>query len=178
MRILKFFLLIGLSCSLVRAQHNDSAKFEELNEPYFRISMALAYTFLPQETHHGRENLILPTIALDLEYWLSHKWGVGLHNDLELMIFEVKDEGSLFIEREYPVLLTLDLLFRPYAELVIFAGPGVELEPLENYFVFRIGVEYEIPFSKHWDVAPMIFYDAREGAYNTLTLGLGMGYRL
>ena len=57
------------------------------------------------------------------------------------------------------------------------AGIGVEIEERENLFVLRAGVEYEIEMKDHWDVAPAVFYDNRLRAYDTFTLGIGIGKR-
>jgi hypothetical protein len=161
---------------LLYSQHQEPIHHHQ-NKSHFRVSIGLAHTYLPEETADGTKNLILPSFALDIEYWINHHWGIGLHNDLELLNFEVKDEDQVFIEREFPVLLTLDALWKPNNNLVLFVGPGVELESQKNYFVFRAGCEYEIPFFSNWDLSPLVFYDMRDGAYNTLTIGLGVGFR-
>jgi len=154
---------------------STSAKPEQIDS-HFRISAGLAHTYLPERTVVGTRNLVLPTIMLDIEYWFNHKWGLGLHNDLELFTFEVIDNDELFIERDYPVLLTFDVLWKPYKGLVLFLGPGIEIEPSENFLVVRAGFEYEVPFSPHWDFSPLLYYDMRDGAYNSMTIGLGVGY--
>ena len=169
-------VLLTLSLS-VYGQHEEKNHEQHESDGHFRVSVAIAHTFLPEETAEGTQNLILPTFALDIEYWMNHNWGIGLHNDLELLNFEVEDaHHNVFIEREFPVLITLDALWKPNKNLVLFAGPGIELESNKNYFVFRAGGEYEISFSNNWDVCPLAFYDIRDGAYNTLTIGLGLGY--
>lgn len=155
----------------IKEDHNDHHK-------KFRISAAIGHTYLPKNTRVGKEFVNLPGINLDLEYWMSHKLGLGLHNDLELVHFEVRsEEEDVIIERDYPVLITLDVIYRAYKGLTLYAGPGVELEKNENYFVSRVGMEYEIEISKGWDVHPTLFYDFREGAYNTMTLAIGFGKR-
>lgn len=178
MKLLSLLCLSYLSVSICAyGQHEAQSHNQIASDSHFRISLAIAHTFLPEGTSEGTQTLILPTFALDLEYWMNHQWGLGLHNDLELLNFEIEDEHhNVFIEREFPVLITLDALWKPNNHLVLFAGPGIELESNKNYFVFRAGSEYEIPFSDLWDVAPLIFYDIRNGAYNTLTIGLGVGY--
>lgn len=142
-----------------------------------RISMVVSHTYLPTATATGKESLILPSVGLDVEYWLNPFLGIGLHNDLELLVFEVEKEENVFIEREYPVLVTLDGMWKPYRGLVFYGGPGFELEPQENYFVFRIGAEYEVEIKDHWDLFPTFYYDFRKGAYDTFTFGLGVGKR-
>jgi hypothetical protein len=114
---------------------------------------------------------------LDLEYWFNPTWGIGSHNDLELISFEVEREGGTTFERETPVLLTLDALWKAWKGLVVLAGPGIELEKEENLFVLRAGLEYELELGSHWDVAPTIFYDIRLDAYDTFSVGLGIGKR-
>ena len=170
------FLTISVS---TYGQHEENNHEQNESDSHFRISAAIAHTFLPEETTEGTKNLILPSFALDIEYWMNHHWGIGLHNDLELLNFEVEDEHhNVFVEREFPVLITLDALWKPNKNLVLFAGPGIELESNKNYFVFRAGGEYEIPFADNWDFSPLAFYDIRDGAYNTLTIGLGVGYTI
>lgn len=178
---MKQLVLLIFSIFCISQFYAQEHKNYELNEhkktSYFRISASLAHTFVPEETANGTKNVVLPSFALDVEFWINDYWGIGLHNDLELMTFEVKEDEHIFVEREYPVLITLDLLWKPFNELVVFVGPGIELEPTENFFVFRSGFEYEIPISSNWDLSPLVFYDIRDGAYNTLSIGLGVGYR-
>ena len=167
-----------MSTVFLFGQHQtfSSSEVPESADSHFRISAGLAHTYLSRSTVNGTEGLYLPTFMFDIEYWFNHKWGIGLHNDLELSTFQVIEEDGLFIEREYPVLFTLDALWKPYKGLVVFLGPGIEIEPSENYFVVRMGCEYEIPFSPHWDFSPLVYFDMRDAAYDTLTLGLGVGY--
>ncbi|KAA6438165.1 hypothetical protein ACD591_18580 [Rufibacter glacialis] len=141
------------------------------------MSAVLYHTYIGTETSDGKELLIVPSVGLDLEYWFNEKWGIGSHNDLELISFEVEDREGTFIEKETPVLLTLDVLWKPWKGLVLLAGPGVEFEKEENLFVIRGGLEYELELGSHWDVAPTIFYDARKDAYNTFSVGIGIGKR-
>ena len=178
MKIFNLLVVAFLTFSISAfGQNEETNHSQHKSDSHFRVSVAIAHTFLPEETVEGTKNLILPTFALDLEYWMNYHWGIGLHNDLELLNFEVEDDHhNVYIEREFPVLITLDALWRPNNNLVLFAGPGIELESNKNYFVFRAGAEYEIPFSTNWDVSPLAFYDIRDGAYNTVTFGLGVGY--
>ena len=81
------------------------------------------------------------------------------------------------MEREFPLVFTLDALWKPTHELVLLAGPGFEIETEESFFVFRLGFEYEIEFGGHWDVSPSAFYDYRADAFGTWSIGLGVGKR-
>lgn len=155
--------------------HHQESKTHEFK--HFRISAVLYHTYIGTRTSDGKEMLIVPSIGLDLEYWLNERWGIGSHNDLELISFEVEGRGGTFIEKETPVLLTVDVLWKPWKGLVLLAGPGVEFEREENLFVVRGGLEYELELGSHWDVAPTIFYDSRIDAYDTFSVGIGIGKR-
>ncbi len=175
--LLSFLLFLGPFSGHGQAQHRVEhlAGYEG---PGFRLGAVVGYVVVPTSTSSGREHLILPSFGLDLEYWFSHRLGIGLHNDLELMVFEVETEKDVFVERDFPMLVTIDMLWKPWRGLVIYGGPGIEFEPSEHYYVGRLGAEYEIPIGKHWDIFPTMFYDYRRGAYNTFSIGLGIGKRL
>lgn len=141
---------------------------------HFRISAVLGHTFIPTETRTGETFLYIPSWGLDLEFWFNHHWGIGLHNDLEMETFEIIQGSDEFIERQYPLVITLDLLWMPGEHWVFLAGPGVEFETNRNLNVFRLGAEYEYPLHHHWDIAPAIYYDFRVGAFDTWSVGVGL----
>jgi hypothetical protein len=176
--LLSLLLLAG-SFTLT-AQHGtqpvpDAADLHEDHYPHWRIALVLGHTFVP--TAHTPEYTAIPSWGVDLEYWFNAQFGLGLHNDLEIESFIVIGSEGEEIDRVYPVVLTLDALWRPYKGWVLQAGPGIELEQEENYFVVRFGLEYEIELSHHWDLVPTFFYDSRQGAYDTWSIGLGVGKR-
>lgn len=183
MKVVKsLFLLFVLFCSFYStlfAQDHVAHSSESAHSfKHFRASAAMYHTYINTETAEGKKYLIVPSIGFDLEYWFSEKFGLGSHNDLELISFEVEKEGHTTLERENPLLLTLDALWKPYKGLVLLLGPGVEFEKTENLFVVRGGLEYEFELkSSHWDISPTIFYDSRRHAYDTFSFGLGVGKR-
>ena len=150
---------------------------QEHHFKHFRISPVLSHTYIPTSTSDGNKAVIVPTIGLDLEYWINEKWGLGLHNDLELETFEIEKEHELFVEKEYPVVLTLDALYKFHENWVLVLGTGVELEKQENLFIVRTGLEYEIEFGNHWDVSPTVLYDYRANDLGTWAIGIGIGKR-
>ena len=144
---------------------------------YFRAAVLIGHTFIPMGPSPDR--LAVPSWGLDLEYWFNHKWGAGLHNDLEIETFLVEHEGhEEVLTREYPLVITLDALYKPWKQLVLLAGPGWEFEPNEDFFLIRSGVEYEFELGHGWDLSPAFVYDTRQGAYDTWTISLGVGKRL
>jgi len=159
----------------VAQEHENENEHESFK--HFRISPVISHTFIPTTTVEGDETVIVPTIGLDLEYWLNEKWGIGLHNDLELETFEIEKEEGIFIEKEFPLVLTLDALYKYDEHWVFVLGTGVEFEKNENLFIMRAGVEYEIEFGNHWDVSPTIVYDHRSDSSSTWGIGIGIGKR-
>lgn len=141
----------------------------------FRVAVLIGHTFIP--ARHSSERLIIPSWGLDLEYWFNPKWGLGLHNDVELQSFIIEKGADEIVEREYPLVITLDALYKPWKGLVLQLGPGYELERTENYFLVRFGLEYEFDLPGHWDIAPTFFYDTREKVYDTWSIALGVGKR-
>lgn len=184
-KLLFFFLSILCLYSIAQNnteehQHsNPDKEFHSHNEHHdLRVGLVVAHTYIPTNTIRGQETFIVPTIGLDIEYWVNHKWGIGLHNDLELEVFEVEtDQGGIFIEKRFPILFTLDVLYKPYKGLVLLAGPGYEIEPNQNLYVFRAGIEYEVELNEVWDFAPVIVYDYRHNAFDTYSYGIGIGMR-
>lgn len=174
--LLLFVLMIFTSLSLsAQAFEGKHAKTHQPADSHFRTSLVLSHTLIPVEVNGKVENLYIPSWGLDLEYWFSHKWGIGLHNDVELETFEIQTQDFEIIERLYPVVLTLDVLWKPWRELVLLTGPGIEIERGRNLQVFRFGTEYEISIAKNWDIAPSFYYDMRMKAYDTWSLGIGIG---
>ncbi|MCL7763342.1 porin family protein [Polaribacter sp. Z014] len=153
------------------------ATAQEENFKHFRVSPVLSHTFIPTSTSDGDKVVIVPSFGLDLEYWINEKWGLGLHNDLELETFEIEKEHEIFVEKEHPVVLTLDALHKFHENWVLVLGAGVELEKQENLFIVRAGLEYEIEFGNNWDVSPTVLYDYRANNLDTWAIGIGIGKR-
>ncbi len=166
-----FFLPFQSLAQRGEAYHTVSP---EHSKGYFRVAALIGHTFIP--TGPAPDRLAVPSWGLDLEYWFSHKWGAGLHNDLEIETFLVEHEGhEEVLAREYPLVLTLDVLFKPWKQLVLLAGPGWELERNEDFFLVRAGLEYEFELGHGWDLSPTFFYDTRQHAYDTWSIALGVG---
>ena len=157
--------------------HSTEHKTHEPFENHFRISPVLSHTYIPKATSEGKRLSLVPSFGFDLEYWFSHKWGLGFHNDLELETFEVEDGNMSTIEREFPFVTTLDVLHNFHKGWVLVLGAGIEFEKHKNLAVIRLGIEYEIEIGNGWDVAPTIFHDVRINSFNTASIGVGFGKR-
>ena len=169
------------SCSLCVGQHGGSSTVkthQEYHHPHFRVALLIGHTLIPEE--HAHENFFIPSWGLDVEYWFSPKIGLGIHNDLEIETFVIMTENGEadHLERVSPLVLTLDLLIKPYHGLVFQVGPGIEIEKGDNFKLYRIGLEYEYEINHKWDICPTVFYDSRfGGGYHTWSIALGIGRR-
>jgi hypothetical protein len=138
-----------------------------------RIAALIGHTMIKSEGSDA--HLFIPSWGLDIEYWISNKWGIGLHNDIEIESFIVVTKGEEDIERINPLVVTLDALYHFKSGLVLSGGPGVELAEGESFYLFRFGAELEVPISNGFDVVPSIFFDQRFDGFSTWTVALGIG---
>lgn len=146
---------------------------------HFRGAFAIGHAYIPEATQGDTKFVVIPTIGLDIQYWISNKWGIALKNDIELANYVVPDDdnGNLII-RDTPVVVALPILFSPWDNQFTFImGPGIEFEGHENFFVFRVGVGSEFEVGDHWDFAPEIIYDLKDGHINSITFAIGVGKR-
>jgi hypothetical protein len=153
------------------AQHAPHEK----SFPHFRIAALIGHTHVP--AIEDKASMFIPSWGLDLEYWFNDAWAIGMHNDIELQTFLIQRDAEETLERDYPIVLTLDAIYRPWKGLVFQLGPGIELEKTEDFFLIRAGAEYEFELGHHWDLCPMLFYDNRFNANDTWTIALGVGKR-
>ena len=145
------------------------------HDAHFRAAIMLGHTLItPGDTD---TRLFVPSWGVDIEYWASHRLGIGLHTDIELQDFVVLNQNQEEVERNDPFILTIDGLYRPWKNLILMGGPGLELEQGHAFWLFRAGFEYEVPVGTSFDLFPSIFYDQRFDGYSTLTIGLGVGRR-
>ncbi len=175
--ILLAFVLSFLTATS-HAQHHPAVSHEADHEPFphFRVAVLIGHTSIP--SGEKPERMFIPSWGVDIEYWFNEKWGLGNHNDIEVESFVVASEHENLIEREYPIVTTLELLYNPWKGLILQAGPGFEHEKDRDYSVIRYGIEYEFSLPGHWDIFPTFCYDTRLKAYDTWTIGMGVGKRL
>jgi hypothetical protein len=172
--IMAFIFIIMIALNLpaqTHQQHEENVAFGR----GFRIVGIIGHTLVNSE---GLDNVFVPSWGLDVEYWFNTKWGIGLHNDVEIETFVIKNADNNEIERVNPVVLTLDVLYQFGNGFVVTLGPGVELEREESYYLFRVGVEYEKDISKQFYLIPNLFLDQRFDGYHTWNIGVGIGMRL
>lgn len=166
-------LLSAVSYGQTESPHEEKAVKHHFESPHFRGAVLMGHTLITPGNADTR--LFVPSWGLDLEYWGRGKWGLGLHTDVEIQDFVVLNDNEEEVERNEPLILTLDGLYSPVHGLVLLAGPGLEFEEGNPIGLVRFGIEYELPIGKSFDLFPTIFYDRRVDDYATLTIGLGVG---
>ena len=67
--------------------HDDHAGLQQ-----HKLAILTGYGFLSGALDEKGEKAphIVPVFGAGYEYWLSHKWGVGTHNELELGSYSVE----------------------------------------------------------------------------------------
>lgn len=171
--VLLFILFLSMaSLPTAQAQH-DVAPKNSHHKPW-RIAPLIGHTLIAVNEDEHR---LIASYGLDFEYWPSGKWGIGLHNDIELESFILVEEGKEDLERERPLVITLDGLYKIWKGMVVVAGPGLEFDPNKTLILLRFGLEYEFEMRRHWDLAPAIIYDTRFNAFDTWGIGLAVGKR-
>jgi hypothetical protein len=169
-----FLLILSTTCQ-INAQKHQNDKTRHNDGRGFRIIGIIGHTLVNNE---GLDNVFVPSWGLDIEYWFNHNWGIGLHNDVEIETFVIKNSQNDEIERVNPLVITFDALYQFSHGFVITLGPGIELEKKESYYLLRVGIEYEKDISQSFYLLPNLFLDQRFDGYNTWNIGLGIGMRL
>lgn len=164
------------------AQHNaleesenshGTNKTEHEEKGYLRVALLIGHSLvaLDEGGHHSP----IGSWGFDIEYWISHRFGLGFHNDFEFLNYVITRNDGDELDRHYPIVVTADVMYRPFKNLILFGGIGKEIEKNESFLLSRLGIEYEISFAEHWDLCPTIYYDTRKDAFNTYSIMLGVG---
>ena len=163
---------------------NSSAMAQEshaVKEPFFShhsIALLLGHTQTSQGSENGKQKwLAMPSWALEYNYHLNRRWNIGLHNDIVLESFKVEDHSTdkEVIERTRPI---SSLVVASYKIMNLFSlelGAGAEFAKEGNFFVSRLGFEYAYQLPKEWEVKGNLTYDMKWEAYNSFSLGVGVG---
>ncbi len=156
------------------AQENNTHELDN-HKPRHRVAFILGHSFISID---NQNTLSIPTFGLDYEYWLDDNWGVGVFSDVELITKEVS--SSLYdidVEREYPLVVTLDALWSPIEHWELVFGPGIISEQGDIEPLVRIGVEHDLALHNHWDVPINLFYDKKFDGNYAISIGLGIAKR-
>ena len=192
-------LAIILSCNLIHGQE-DHSHGQEQNDTHANhsashethkkhvISGSVNHTVIFGGVKDGSASSItLPSFGLNYTYFFNHKWAIGLHNDIILEDFVVKEsssfetrsgseeDGVAVIERGNPIAACIMGIYKPLPYLGLMAGFGREFSSHEDFNVIRFGIETPIHLPKNWELFGVLTYDINIDAYESLTYGIGIG---
>jgi hypothetical protein len=134
-------------------------------------------TYIPDgEVNPDDDFVLAPTIGAEYEYQLSHRWALAGMADIELKEYGVESHGGL-LRRENVFIIAAVAMYRVLPSLLVYLGPGYEIETNESFFVIRVGIKYEIEIEDNWGIAPTVEADFKETTYSSIFVGVGFGKR-
>ena len=96
-RLTPFYLLILLLSGITIQSYAQDHGHQQNKHGHIRLGLVIGHTLIPTVIEGERENLLIPSWGMDLEYWFNQRWGIGLHNDIEVETFEVLSEDDEYI---------------------------------------------------------------------------------
>lgn len=153
-------------------------QLEESNEGNHRITIALNHANILQGVKDSQTKLLsVPAWGIDYDYWLTHRWAVGLHTDITLESFEVKtnlsnDEKT--ITRTSPIAPAFIGIYKPTKHSSFLIGIGAEFTKEENLILNRAGYEWGMELKGNWELGFSVCYDFRWDAYDSFSIGIGI----
>lgn len=170
---MKFFVCFLISCASLVSFSQESEELTGKTHKRHRISLGLGHTHIPSsELVEGRNKLAFASWTLDYDFHFNERWAVGLQTDLILESFIVKRFNQEEIERDYPFSVSPVALFKPFERWSFIAGIGAEFAPGETLGFTRLGVEYGIEISEHWEFGITFLWDAKWEYYNSWGLAI------
>lgn len=124
-----------------------------------------------------RQWTVVPTWALNYNFWLNAHWALGLHTDLITETYTVEEFDETVLERTRPVAPALMVTYRPHQHWSFVLGGGMEFAPEENLGLMRAGVEYAVHLTGPWETTGAFTYDFRFDAYDSFCVSLGIARR-
>lgn len=177
------FVLISFFSTPVFAQEEADEEEQELEmeEGKHSLAFVLGHARIGQGRNEVGEKqfTMVPSFALDYNYWISEKFALGLHTDFlnENFFIESESEGTL-IERERPIAPAIMGTLKPGEHWSFGLGFGGEfVKGGETYFVTRFAIEYGVEIRNGWEVLGSLTQDFRANAYNVTGLGIGIEKR-
>lgn len=145
---------------------------------HHRVALFTGTTHIPSGENgvEGQGEVFVPTYGLDYEYWFSHRFALGLYNDIQLGAYIINTDEAEDLERKRAFVTTAVAVFEPVRQLALFGGAGAELEEHENFFVIKVGAEYEFPIGDWWDISISAAYDWKD-VYGSWSFGVSIGKR-
>ncbi|MTI32950.1 hypothetical protein [Xanthovirga aplysinae] len=148
-----------------------------------KLAVYAGFTYVPgafyeEQTHLKSIGKYVPTFGFDYYHLLHPRWELGLIGDMEFDQYYLQKDGGV-LENNNILILAAVAKFKPTNGLGIIAGPGFEWghkKEAQRLWVFKTGVEYEIPIQNHWELTPSLVIDLKEH-YSSWAIGISIGKR-
>ena len=174
--IIGFLFLFGSMQLYAQDEHPHS---EEHHFQHHRIAVFTGYGLIAGAINEdGNQQVkVIPVFGFDYEYFINHKFGLGLFNDIELSSYSVEDDHQEYLERNYAFVTSLVFLYEPLIGWSLFAGPGYEFEKHHSFPVIKVGTELVKNFNHGWSMGVAASYEFKE-INSSLNIGLTAGKKL
>lgn len=166
-----FLILSGLISFASIAQETEEPEREKSHIPKIRGAIMMANSHVPNAFEGDKRVAIIPTWALDIDYYFHPKWSVAFQADMKVQSFEVEKE-EILLERSYPFSGAFVLHYHAKRHWSFYAGPGYEFEKNENLSFFRFGSEYSFEITEKFEIALNLAYETKQDVYNAWTFGI------
>lgn len=174
-KIVLIFALL-LSVIFVMAQENEKPEFLDKKHS---IALVISHTQLAEGVKNGEKTWIsLPSWGLDYNYEINEKWAFGLHNDIIVESFKVKQFNKTEIERSTPFASAFVGMYKPIKNLNLILGAGGEFSKEESLILIKAGIEYSYRFHNNWELIATINNDLKINSYNSWSIGCGIARKL
>jgi hypothetical protein len=153
---------------------------QEIEKPFtpmIRGAIAMENSHVPNATEGGQKVSIIPGWGIDIDYYFHRRWSVAWQGDIKLQSFAIEKEG-VALERSYPIAMAAVLHYHTRRHWSFYAGPGIELERHENFFMIKTGTEYSFEVTENFEIALNFIYENKEEVYDTLTFGIAFNKKL
>ncbi len=170
------FLMVLMSTPTYLAAQDEHGHHAETPFLPNRLGVTVGYAWIPSGSDlEGQSNVhIVPTFGLVYAKRFNEKIGLGWSNEIEFASYVIEHGDEEILEREFGFVSAAVFIYEPIHKLGLFAGPGVELEKNQNFFVIKVGAEYFVKMLDDWYILIEGYYDIKE-VYSAFGLSLSVG---
>ena len=173
---LTIFALLGLNAFSQHYENPIDTNTAEHKPIMQGVAILYGSILIPEYDQHGIQigKALLPSISLDYEIWLNHKFGVIVMNEFVLNSYEVQTSSGEYFTRESILISTIGLGYSPFSHFDVFAGTGFEIDLANGkaFCVMRAGTEYCIPMNNNWAAVMALSGDFRK-QYTSVSFEVG-----
>lgn len=171
-------IILSIWSTKIFAQEEKKSAEEFSSHSTIGIVVGHAHIFDGRNDAGKKKMITIPSWGIDYNYHISPKWAIGLHTDIIIENFSVGDLNGIEIERTAPVAPALMGIYKANEHWNFLLGVGEEFAKEGNFFLNRLGIEYEAEIRNGWQVTGSLGYDIKWDAYDTWVIGIGVSKSL